>query len=74
MLHEMHRRNGLSVVASIRYPAGQASAALLSVAQEEQQVSAAQQPQEHQAQQAFRALPAWSQQQEVSLQAARRVV
>jgi hypothetical protein len=46
MLHEMHRRIAPSAVASIRYPAEPASAALLSLAQEEQQVSVAPQLQE----------------------------
>src|ERR1700733_2212288 len=56
MLHEMHRRNAPLAVASIRYPAEQVLAALLLVAREEQQVSAALQLRELQAQREFRAL------------------
>ena len=48
--------------------------ALLSVAQEEQQVSAAQQMRERQTQQVFRALLAHRQRQEASPRAARQVV
>ena len=44
------------------------------MAQEEQRVSAKRRPEDRRARQAFRALPSWSQQQQVSLQTARRVV
>ncbi len=70
----MHRRIAPSAAASIHCPVGQASAALPSVAQGEQQVSVAPQPQEHRTRQVFRVSRELSQRaaslQAVSLQSA----
>src|SRR5271154_6981709 len=67
-LRGTHRRSAPSAVASSRYPAEQASAALPWAELEKRQVSAALQPQERRVQPEFRAAPSLSWQQEASPQ------